>query len=179
MSFATLEEAWGVPTLGGGGGGFATGGFGAAVPPQKAQLSRIRRRRPLRRRVGQGSNARGRPEFSVSASAQPPPELMPSRQDDDVQVMNTRRFLAQTYSRFGALGVARLLPPPALQELCLARRGGGGGGWDDVRKFFSSPEKVLFLLLCAFALLVVWDNWHTASTADAVAGMASMHFPIT
>lgn len=185
MSFATLEEAWGVPTLGHAESGFAVGGMQgpvAPLPPKRQQRPAHRRRQQRRRRppphVGLGSNARGRADFA------PAPELMPSSGEDDVQIQNTRRFLAQTYARFGTPGVLRLLPPPALGELsaavgggggALGRRGGGHGGFfGDLKKFFASPEKVLFLLLCAFALLVVWDNWHSSQAAAAAATMASM-----
>jgi len=184
MSFATLEEAWGVPSFGAappplvGGGGDDAGGY----PPARAAHNKRGRGRPPRRKAtapGMMPGLRGRPpmaEASPVGDFAPAPQLTPRREDDDTEMQNVRRFLARTYARFGAAGLARLLPREAAREL-----GGGGGGhkrsrmWDEVVRFVSCPEKMLFVLLCAFVLLVAWDSWRGDHAATAAATMAAMH----
>jgi len=158
MSFATLEEAWGLPAL--------EQRHPRAEPArgaEKTPFSKQARPSPL-------------PDAHRGDFA-PAPQLMPRSEHDDAAVLEARRILAQTYARFGAAGVLRLLPREAVADL---RRGGaaGGGGarfWDGVVEFVSCPEKMLFVLLCAFALLVVWDGWQTSQAAHSAAALASLH----
>lgn len=102
-------------------------------------------------------------------------------------VQDTKRFVARTYARFGLPGVLRLLPREATAQLGGGRgrgrgRGGGRGAWDQIRTFVSCPEKMLFVLLCAFALLVVWDGLQATQAANTAATLASLHmapFPVS
>lgn len=116
----------------------------------------------------------------------PAPQLMPQREEDDATVQDTRRFMAQTYARFGLAGVLRLLPREATAQLAAGqgggRRGRGTDMWAQVRTFVSCPEKMLFVLLFAFALLVVWDSLQSEHAANAAATLASLHmapFPVS
>ena len=180
MSFATLEEAWGVPN------------FTANPPPLRAAEAaaagrrRQRQRGPKRDQRGSGagfglpagSRGRGAVEFA------PAPQLTPQREDEAVELQNARKLLARTYARYGAAGVARLLPREAAEDLQLGldRKAGGAALWTKIVRFMSCPEKMLFVLLCAFALLVLWDTWSTQSAAHTAATLASLHmapFPST
>lgn len=157
MSFATLEEAWGMPSLTQqadvGPAGF--GSRGLTQGPSPPQHQKMQRRQRRRRPAGGGS-------LSPPTPFAPAPQLMPTREDDETEVQNSRRFLARTYARFGLPGVLRLLPREATAQIGSGHTGGGGGAgvWKSIVDFVTCPEKMLFVLLCAFAMLVVWDTWN-------------------
>ena len=172
MSFATLEEAWGMPSLTQqADGGVAPAGFGSrgltqGPAPQQQHQQHQQQRPAMRRRrkvkTGGGGTAAAQQHFAPVA------QLMPQREDDDTEIQNSRRFLARTYARFGLPGLLRLMPREATAQM----GGGGGGGrgrgaragvWDSIVEFVTCPEKMLFMLLCAFAMLVVWDTWSSGS----------------
>lgn len=172
MSFATLEEAWGLAS------------FEVAPPPRGLPEPRgppeqqQHHRRP--RAPAQPAQPAQPAEPRRFALAAPAPQGYDKDDGEDTQP--TRRVLARTYARFGLEGVLRLMPREALQQLnrVAAARGGGGGGagsrlWDDFVAFVSCPEKMLLLLLCAFALLVVWDGLQADHAANAAASLASLH----
>lgn len=165
MSFATLEEAWGLSS-------FATPGAPAA--PRRHQAAKPAAA-PRRKHGFGGFGPGGVPGGARGGSFAPAPELTPQRADDDVEIQNAKKLLARTYARYGTAGLARLLPREAVGELAGGGGRGGAGWWDEVVKFVSCPEKMLFVLLCAFALLVVWDSWKTDHAAHAAATLASMH----
>lgn len=151
MSFATLEEAWGVP------------GFSNPARPV-ADASRDAHRDASR-------DAHRHGDFA------PAPQLLPRAEADDAAAEEARRVLARAYARHGVAGVLRLLPSDAAARLGPGR---GDGLWADVADFVSCPEKVLFVLLCAFALLVVWDGWHASQAArNAVASLQSLQMTPT
>ena len=203
MSFATLEEAWGLSSfaIGGGASGASGGGpmsaaVSAAAGPGRgrrggdsmgggmgggmgdgglAGAMQARPRAPLA-----GAGARGRGDSTVGFA--PAPGLMPPQLEDgdDIAVQNTRKFLARTYARYGTAGLMRLMPREAAGEVGRGMKGRRhrsalGDLWDDAVKFVACPEKMLFVLLCIFAMLVVWDSWRSDSAASAAATMASMH----
>lgn len=66
-----------------------------------------------------------------------------------------RRSVLEARERHGIAGVARLLGPDLVQELCSAA--GGGGAWWDLQAALDDPETLLKLLVAAFAVLVVVD----------------------
>lgn len=177
MSFATLEEAWGMSSF--------------DQPPLRQFDDSIE---PASRRPATTPFTKmHKPSPAVPGPAPtdfaPAPQLMPRREEDDAAVQDTKRFLARTYARFGLPGLLRLLPREAAQQVRGGGRGGGGwrgggrGLWDEIVDFVSCPEKVLFLLLCAFALLVVWDGWQSessaAQTAATLASLQMAPFPVT
>lgn len=182
MSFATLEEAWGMPSLtqqAEPGAGFGSARGLTQGPPQQQKQAAARRRR---RRTAAGAGQQS-PHAGVYA---PVPQMMPQREDDDTEVQNSRRFLARTYARFGLPGVLRLLPREAAAQMGSLAGGKGAGSkvWDSIVEFVTCPEKMLFMLLCAFAILVVWDTWHTPSggveyTPASLASLTNMQpFPV-
>ena len=129
MSFATLEEAWGVPAL---------GPVDRPTPSaERPNAAAPRAQRPVRR--------------ALDAKA-------PLRLDDDVDVQHARRLLASAYASYGIAGVARLLPPEAADSLSLYHRRRKGGWWRRVRRALTRPETLLFLLLCVFVMFVLWDS---------------------
>lgn len=140
MSFATLEEAWGMTP-----GGFDQGfDQPSRVEVQRTPFSRLPRPR---------------------AAAADGPFDQPSSEDrQDAEVQGVRRFLARSYARYGAAGIARLLPPEAAaetQSLLMARRHHKGRRrrWclkKMLRKLLQ-PEVLLLLLVAAFVAFVAWD----------------------
>lgn len=157
MSFATLEEAWGVTSF-------------AGPRPQRplqspaAPLADSRPQKPLARarQVRARVAAAATPEF-INAS-------------EDVEFQNVQRALAQAYVRFGPRFVARLLPPEARHEIRQGgggdrRRGGGFGAW--ARDVMRSPETVLFVLIGLFVALWAWDAFSSSSRQSAT--LASLH----
>lgn len=149
MSFATLEEAWGVPAL---------------VPAAQERAPPARTNEPRHQRPVQ------RAPLSPKA---------PLRIDDDADVHNAQRMLANAYARFGIAGIARLLPPEAAQSLSLyqGRRRRGGGWWRRVCRAMARPETMLFLLLCVFVAFVLWDSFSAPPaampTSFSMAGLSS------
>jgi hypothetical protein len=88
-------------------------------------------------------------------------------EDNDAALREVRQLLARTHAKHGLPGLLRLLPRDASAQLLSAanaRGGAGGGWWRGLADLLASPEKLLFVLLCAFALLVLWDNWQAGSS---------------
>lgn len=159
MSFATLEEAWGLhglapmpaapaPLMAGGGGSSGGGGGGGGLQQRPAAHLR-------------------RPDNGFAPAMAPP-----RSEDDALAVQNARKFLNATYARFGLAGVARLLPKEAARRLM---KKGRGDLVARVTAFLSSPEKLLFVLLCAFALLVVVDGWRNGQGHGGAMHGGGMH----
>lgn len=154
MSFATLEEAWGVRSL---------------VPPPPAADVADPPLPPSRRLRA----SRGRPLRPHAAAVVDP--------DDDPDAQAVRRVLARAYEQYGPQGVARLLPPGAMLDI--ASVGGGPGGRRGRRgcwrrwlaRKLKKPETLLLVLLCAFALFVAWDATAARAAATAVPSLASLH----
>lgn len=167
MSFATLEEAWGVRSL--------VPPPAAAEPPEAAA--------DLPPPVGRGGKLRRRPWSKTrppgardEAAAYAP---APAPVDDDADAQALRRLLARAYGRYGPQGVARLLPPGAMLDIANAGGGHRGGGRRSWRRWlarvFRKPETLLLVLLCAFALFVAWDAVSARGGAAAVPSLASLH----
>lgn len=172
MSFATLEEAWGLPAFDAAPAALTAAPYPAAPagPPAAHRQARPRFNRTPFSELND-------PEPLPHDSFAPAPQ--PRREEDDLVIRETRRFLARAYARYGMAGVLRLLPPEAVGQMGKQRRRGGGGGagglWGQLVVFLSSPEKMLLTLLCIFAVLVVWDNWQSQQAAASAASLASLH----
>ena len=131
-TFATLEDAWGVSAFG------------------KAPLSYGAGSRdtiPVRRHPAQPVAAAKSPRITMLAA--PDRELK----------QGLRRSVLEVRERHGIAGVARLLGPDLVWELCASADGGGGGGggWWDLETLLTDPEMLLRLLVAAFAVLVIAD----------------------
>ena len=183
MSFATLEEAWGVPR------------FSA----DNARLSDDDHRPSDHGSPGHGSSGHGSPDHGSSGHGSSGhgrrrdpsrsfprpfngdlPDAPPRSEAEDTQTEETRRFLARTYARYGVQGLLRLMPREALPRLGGGRRHGGPGLWDAVARALSKPENVLFLLVAMFAVVVVWDALKPGAGA-VQPSLASLHmspFPL-
>lgn len=155
MSFATLEEAWGMSTL------------GPVGPPVTAAPPPLLRHRPGRqpfsslRQPGAADNLPGDGELPRSAS-------------DDLDYQNTQRYLARAYARFGPGVLLKLMPPEAVRQLGVvaSRRRVRRGGWN-LRAMLNKPEALLFVLILAFVGFVLWDAWSPRGGGGP--SMASLH----
>jgi hypothetical protein len=90
--------------------------------------------------------------------------------DESAAAMEARRYLARAYARNGVAGIIRALPPHAQMALATrtfnARRRNGRSWSACIMDFLRSPEKVLLVLLVAFALLVLYDTRRQSTAAD-------------
>lgn len=154
MSFATLEEAWGVSS------------FAASRPSQPAQSRMPSPSQPVPR-VASKRMARQQtksPEF-----------IAPT---DDVELQNVQRALARAYTRFGPGFVARLLPPEARHDLGLhaGKRRHGLGAW--LRKMLRSPETMVFVLVAVLVLFWAWDSFSSSRSAPSLASLHMSPFSL-
>ena len=209
MSFATLEEAWGVPK------------FAAADSPPAllGEAPRVdgRHRRPTtaaRRRWFGSERGEPRPRDEWDGPqdradgpldrldpldrADGPPDRpdgplgpgsddrplgpVPRSEADAATVQETRRFLARTYARFGVPGLVRLLPREAAMEMGVPLRrdrlGVGDRIWNAVLRALSTPETVLFFLLAAFAVVLLWERREAAPQLPSLASLHMAPFPL-
>lgn len=191
MAFATLEEAWGIPSapapaaprfgsgnggnrlnmsgLGGGlgGGGMGSlGGGGGGRPGSLGSLGSLGGGGlgGLGGQSGGGGNSNGltglnslNSNIGSPANNKPPTSPKPTFFTDGggAVELEVRRFLADQYAKYGIQGVLRVLPHQAASRLGNRRRSDSLG--DQVVRFLRSPEKLLLVLLAAFALLVFFD----------------------
>ena len=192
MSFATIEEAWGVPR-------FSAGNAPADHldrdrhdrDQDRSQDRGQGRGRDDHRRGGGGHQRRRDPSRpggsfprafdSADDGFAPPVDAPPRSEAEDTDAENTRRFLARTYARYGVPGLLRVMPREALPHFGGARRR-GPGLWGAVVRALSKPEHVLFVLVALFALVVLWDALARPAAAAAVQpSLASLHmspFPL-
>lgn len=168
MAFATLEEAWGMPVL-------DRPAAPRAASPANDDISTERRPRLRQARVTPAApdEERAGPRFR--------PPFDDARSHAAVEVHTAQRVLARAYVDHGIAGVLALLPPDAAAALgsryAHHRRRRGVDLWN----MLNTPETLLFVLLCAFAMLVLWDSWRPAEAA-MVPSMASLHmspFPLS
>lgn len=154
MSFATLEEAWGVPSF--------AGGVKPVHPPTVPTpvMQRHRKIRP--------------PKKSAAAAVEPQrPEFIATH--DDTELQNVQRGIARAYARFGPGFVAKLLPAAARHDLGIhhsgKRRRNRFGQW--VRSLLRRPETLLVVLLVVFGAVWLWDS--VSSSRAATPSLASLH----
>lgn len=192
MSFATLEEAWGLPRFSAAAAAAAPAGPDKGSPaaghPNPAGHANRERGPTNRRHRGPVADAdvHGPATWSSPSGAADP--LAGSRNEgtDDVEVQNARRFLARTYARFGVPGLMRLMPHRAVEEMGgvggRGRHGPGAKLWNALLRALAHPETLLFLLLCAFAAVVTWDALKSEPCSSSLAPtMTSLHmspFPL-
>jgi hypothetical protein len=170
MAFASLEEAWGVPSLEGPGGAAVDlrherqpPGQPPGQPPERTPFARMARPRA----------APDDGDLLAPADLAPP---APAR-DADADLAGARRLLEATYDRYGLPGLLRLLPRRATSALRRKCRRGGGGVWRGIRRLLSSADAVLVVLVAAFVALALWDT----RAAPAVPPLTSLHmspFPL-
>lgn len=207
MAFATLEEAWGMPSqpaaisqtawaltgptgdskqqsrlgidnpmLGqlvggqpGNGGGRNGSNGGNGGPWQGNGGGGSRGGRGSGGRGGRGGGDGGRGSGGGNNGGGGGGQLVPSPSDanaffndgdESTASMEARRYLARAYAHGGVAGIIRALPPQA--QLALASRtfkARKERSWSAyIMDFLRSPEKVLLVLLVAFALLVLYDT---------------------
>ena len=158
MAFASLQEAWGVPTLG--------PALDDARPAAAAPLSSAPEPPPSARAAATRSRA-----------AAPRRRAVPT--DPDVAV--ARRALDRAYRRAGTEGVLALLPRCVAKALRRRRRERGAWAW--LAGALADPDTVLFLLVLAFLALVIWDGCSggASAPADLAPTLTSLHmspFPL-
>lgn len=124
MSFATLEEAWGLPRR---------------MPPSSLRVRR--------------------------------PTIDPPFYEDSAKLIEARRILHAEYARNGLPGLERLLPPGVV----------GGGLGPMISGLFSSPEKVLLVLLLVLVGVVLFESFGAKSRAHVGPSLASYvpPYPVT
>lgn len=120
-TFATLEDAWGVPTFG------SSYGADGTIPVRRHAAGHV---------------------------AAAPRRHMLAAPDNELR-QGLRRSVLQVRERHGVAGVARLLGPDLVAELCASE--GGGGGWWNLETVLNDPEMLLHLLVAAFAVLIIVD----------------------
>lgn len=99
------------------------------------------------------------PKSAASKAAAPEPATV------DPEVRNAQALLARAYARYGVSGIHRLLPKEAVRDMSAKGRRRAKRHRRHRRRHrrwelpdVSSPETLLFLLLAAFMLLVMWDS---------------------
>ena len=196
MSFATLEEAWGVPK-------FAAADSPPALLGEAPRVDGHHRRPTTAARRRWFGSERGKPrprdewdsplDRADGPLDRPDGPLGPGSDDrplgpvprseaDAATVQETRRFLARTYARFGVPGLVRLLPREAAMEMGVPlRRDGLGVGdriWNAILRALSTPETVLFFLLAAFAVVLLWERREAAPQLPSLASLHMAPFPL-
>lgn len=214
MSFATLEEAWGVPKFAAadsppallGGAPRVDGPDGAAWHPRHRRPTTAARQRwfgsergePRPRAAWAGAaGPLDRPDDALDRLDDPldrpddplgpgsddrPLGPVPRSEADAATVQETRRFLARTYARFGVPGLVRLLPREAAMEMGVPLRrdrlGVGDRIWNAILRALSTPETVLFFLLAAFAVVLLWERREAAPQLPSLASLHMAPFPL-
>lgn len=139
MSYASIEEAWGVQSL----------------SPKAVQEHAPGRVPRATRRAHRHAERRAHPpDPRPTMTPRPRPgSVRPARAH--VSPAAVRDYLADAYRVSGAPGVTRLLHPRALADIRRCDR-----GWT------RDPDKLMWALLGVFAVLALADQWHaTAPTA--------------
>lgn len=130
MGFATLQEAWGVPTF---------------------QAEPVLRAGPARQPhvpVGPAIDS-----AAVVAAVRPPQRMPAGKSPKDT----LHRYMEDVYARRGARGVATLLGRQLVSELCALRGGKSSGAAAALDKLLGDTDTLLFALIAAFVFLVVID----------------------
>lgn len=174
--FATLEEAWGLPRLGGSPNAAAVAASRPKPPLQHLQQHPLQQR-PLQQ--GQFQQGQGQP-----GQRGQPGQFQPGQQTraaDDAYFQQARRYLANVYATHGMPGLMRVLPPSAAKgwkgkgPSPRHRRRPPTSLGDRVWEFVTSPEKMLVVLLAAFAVLVLMDAQSTARDAAMMSSLQLQH----
>lgn len=178
MTFASLEEAWGVPAFG---DAARPGPFAGEGPPTQTQTKPVQAFDP--------GETRGR---TTAASVQ----------DDEVVV--TRGVLQRAYRDRGTAGVLSLLPAECQESMLQLQRspgrgemrgpgprGGPRGGrrrrrrpsWakrmgKSISRALSDPNVLLLIVVALFAVLVMWDSKPAADTFPSIASLHLSPFPL-
>jgi hypothetical protein len=128
--FATLQEAWGVPTF-------------QAEPVSKAAGPARQPHVPVSAALDSAA---------VAAAVHPPQRVPAGKSPKDT----LHRYMEDVYARRGARGVATVLGRQLVDELC-ALRGRKSGGAQVLDMLLGDTDTLLFVLIAAFVFLVVID----------------------
>lgn len=170
MAFASLQEAWGVPTL--------TGGETRPQPQPaprfeaafEAAFEPMASAAPYSAPPPPPPPAKARPAAQAKKPAAKKQARQPAEGDDEA---SARRVLELAYRRAGAKGVLALLPAAAVRGLSRRRSGRRRPTiWAWLARTLADPDTVLFLLVLAFVVLVAWDG---CGSSDVVPSLTSLH----
>ena len=89
---------------------------------------------------------------------------------DDARLSETKRILATEYERYGMAGVLGLLPAGVVRGM--RRRSSFS-----LSSMFADPEKIIFLLLAAFAVVVLYESFSRTSVAGGVGDSLMTYMP--
>ena len=129
MGFATLQEAWGVPT-------FQAEQVLRAGPPPVRQAHV-----PVRAAL----------DSATAVAAVHPPQRVPAGKSPKDTL---HRYMEDVYARRGARGVATVLGRRLVGELCALRSGKSAA----LDMLLGDTDTLLFVLIAAFVFLVVIDS---------------------
>lgn len=176
MAFASLQEAWGVPTLGGAESAAPAAAFERDSTYAAAQEPELPSPPPA---TPAARDARRRGRVAAPAAAA-----------DEEDVAAAMRVLEAAYGRGGTDAVLELLPRGVARRLSRRRRrrrrgsssSRHGGPWAWLARVAADPDTALLVLVAAFLALLAWDSCG-GSRSELVGGpsLASLHmspFPL-